>query len=328
MLRGLLLAMPPHTLPLESDPRLNVPMLLFTLASATLAGVFFGCAPAWHASRLKPAEVLKDGGRAQTGVGRHRLGRILVIAEFAVTLPLLAGAGLTLHSFWNLTRVDLGVRTDHIVGFYLDSPSVPQGREQINAYYRNILSSVGAVPGVIGVTAMMHLPLDSLYYATRFRIAGRAEDTDPGSRPSADFQTPTPGYFQTFGIRIAKGRAFTDADNEHSLRVAVVNEAFANRFLQGLDPLEQRLRIEEGPDPAVEWRIVGVFHTVKSRGSAGRFSSNRRAFLADGSGGRRHRRPLYGRRPREHDQDHRGRGERGRLASGDGFDPHHGSSSR
>ena len=129
MLRGLVAVMPPDALPAEADLRLNVPILLFMLAAATLAGVLFGCAPAWYASRLDPAGVLKEGGRSGIGVGRHRLRRVLVIAEFALALPLLAGAGLAIHSFWNLTHVDLGVRTDHILGFYLDSVPLVEGSQ-------------------------------------------------------------------------------------------------------------------------------------------------------------------------------------------------------
>jgi len=85
---------------------------------------------------------------------------------------MLAGAGLMIHSLWNLTHVDLGIRTDHVLGFYLDSPSIPQRREEINAYYRRILASIGAVPGVTHVSAMEDLPLDRLHFAVPFSISG------------------------------------------------------------------------------------------------------------------------------------------------------------
>jgi putative ABC transport system permease protein len=262
MLGGLVAATPPNTLPPEADVRLKVPILLIMFCSATLSGVAFGCAPAWYASRLNPAGVLKDGGRAGIGVGRHRLLRLLVIAEFALALPMLAGAGLMIHSLWNLTHVDLGIRTDHVLGFYLDSPSIPTKREEINAYYRRILASVGAVPGVTHVAAMEHLPLDSLHSAVPFSISGQPAPANSSWHPSADEQTPTPDYFKTFGIRIVRGRAFTEYDNEKGPKVAMVNEAFANSFLNGLDPLTQRVVMEQ-----FERQIVGVFHTVKSRGA-------------------------------------------------------------
>ncbi len=245
----------------------------FRLAAATLAGVLFGCAPAWYASRLDPAGALTEGGRSGIGVSRHRLRRILVIAEFALALPLLAGAGLAIHSFWNLTRVDLGFRTDHILGFYVDPPPWKDLKQtRMTAYYRSILAGIAAVPGVSHVSVMAHLPLDTYHYPIPFTIAGKQAYTNASPRPSAYLQTITPDYFQTFGIRIVKGRGFTDADNASSLRVAMVDEAFVSRFLEGVDPLQQRVVMELGiagepkNGPPLEWQIVGVFHTVKSRG--------------------------------------------------------------
>jgi putative ABC transport system permease protein len=238
------------------------------LAAVTLAGVLFGCAPAWYASRLNPAAVFKEGGRSGIGVGRLRLR-----PEFALALPLLAGAGLAIHSLWNLTHLDLGVRTDHILGFYLDSVPLERDPNQRNvlSYYRRIVASIEAVPGVSHVCAMTYLPLDIFHAEMPFTLAGKPEYVDPSLRTSADFQAVTPDCFQTFGIRIVKGRAFTGADNAASVRVAMVNEAFANRFLSGVDPLRQRVSMKQAYEPkdkrAVEWQIVGVFHTVKSRGS-------------------------------------------------------------
>ena len=122
MLQGLVAAMPRRHAAQRGRLRLNIPILLFTLAATTLAGLLFGCAPAWYASRVDPAETLKEGGRAGTGAGRHRLRRILVIGEFALALALLAGAGLAIHSFWNLAHVDLGIKTDHVLTFFLPVP--------------------------------------------------------------------------------------------------------------------------------------------------------------------------------------------------------------
>ncbi len=118
MLQGFIAAMPPDSLPSEADLRLNIPILLFTLAATTISGILAGSAPAWYASRVDPAETLKEGGRTGTSAGKHFLRRILVIGEFALALALLAGAGLTIHSFWNLGHVDLGIKTDHVLTFF------------------------------------------------------------------------------------------------------------------------------------------------------------------------------------------------------------------
>ena len=273
MLRGLIAVTPSHALPAEADPRLNTPILLIMCGAVALTGVLFGCAPGWYASRLDPAGALKKDGRSGIGAGRHRVRRMLVIAEFALALPLLAGAGLAIHSFWNLTRVDLGFRTDHILGFYLDPPPWKDlSQIKMKSYYKSILAGIAAVPGVSHVCVMAHLPLDTFHFPWPFTIAGKPEYANPSMRPSAYIQTITPDYFQTFGIQIIRGRAFTDADNDLGPRVAMVDEAFASRFLQGVDPLQQRVVMglpiagEPKNGPPIEWQIVGVFHTVKSRG--------------------------------------------------------------
>lgn len=182
---------------------------------------------------------------------------------------------MTIHSFWNLTHVDLGVRTDHVFGFYVDSPPLEKSSTQssINAYYRRVTAAIAALPGVSHVSAMTYLPLDFLHTETPISIAGQPGYANPALRPTADFQTVTPDYFATFGIQIVRGRAFTDRDDVSSIKVAMVNEAFVNRFLKGVDPLQQRvvsnllISGQDQPGPAVEWQIVGVFHTVKSRNS-------------------------------------------------------------
>lgn len=273
MLRGLIAVMPENTLPIEADLRLNFPILFFTLVTTTLAGLLFGCVPAWYASRVDPSETLKEGGRTGTGIGRQRVRRALVIGEFALALALLAGAGLAIHSFVNLTRVDLGVRTDHILTFGLPVPdSRAKDVQPIIAYYRQILARIQSVPGVSHVTAMTGMPLYGAGFGMPFTIAGQPAFNDPSQRPGAGFGMVTPDFFQTFGIRLIKGRLFTDQDDTASVKVAVVNEEFVKRYLKGKDPLQQRVIVEQlipgvtKLGPPVEWQIVGVYHTVRSRG--------------------------------------------------------------
>jgi putative ABC transport system permease protein len=273
MLRGLISIMPEGTLPLEADLRLNLPILFFTLITTTLAGLLFGCIPAWYASRVDPGETLKEGGRAGAGKGRQRLRRVLVTGEFALALALLAGAGLAIHSFFNLTRVDLGVRTDHILTFGLPVPeSRAKDAQPIIAYFRQILDGIRSVPGVSHVTAMTGLPLEGAGFGMPFTIAGQPAFNDPSQRPNAGFGMATPDYFQTFGIRLIKGRMFNDHDDASGVRVAVVNEELVKRYMKGLDPLQQRLVVQQlipgvtKLGPPVEWQIVGIYHNVRSRG--------------------------------------------------------------
>jgi putative ABC transport system permease protein len=273
MLQGLVAIMPRGTLPDEADLHLNLPILLFTLAATTLAGLLFGSAPAWYASRVDPGEALKEGNRTGVGAGRHRLRQTLVIGEFALALALLAGAGLAIHSFLNLLRVDLGLRTDHVLTFYLPVPdSRPKDPEKIIAYYKQILSSVNAVPGVTSASAMTGLPLFGAGFGMPFTIVGKPAFNDPSMRPNTGFGMVTPDFFKTFGVRIVNGRSFTEQDTASSVKVAVVNEDFVKKYFKDVDPLQQRVSVEQlipgvtKLGPPVEWQIIGVYHNVRSRG--------------------------------------------------------------
>lgn len=264
---------PPDTLPSEADLRLNLPILLFTMAATTLAGLLFGCAPAWYASRVDAADTLKEGGRSASGAGPHRLRRLLVILEFALALPLLAGAGLAIHSFSNLMRVDLGVRTDHTLTFFLEAPeSRPSTPQSTIAYYRKILAGIAAVPGVSHVSVETGTPLLGFGFNPHFAIVGEPGYADPSLRPWVGLLAITPEYFETFGIRVIKGRTFNNRDNFSGVKVAMVNRYFADRFLKGKDPIGMPVSVPQLlPAPVrvgapVEWQIVGVFHNVRSWG--------------------------------------------------------------
>jgi predicted permease len=273
LLHGIEAIMPKGTLPSEADLTLNLPILLFTIAASTLAGLLFGCAPAWYATRVDPAEALKEGGRAGTGASRQRLRRVLVIGEFALALALLTGAGLAIHSFWNLTNVDLGTSTTNIQTFSLPVPdSRPKDPAQINAYYQQMIAGIKAVPGVIDAAVSVGLPLEGTNFGMPFTIAGQPDFADPSQRPAAGFDMVTPDYFSTYSIPILRGRAFSDQDNAASVRVAMVNKKFADKFFAGKDPLQQRINVEElipgvtKLGPTISWQIVGVFNNVRAGG--------------------------------------------------------------
>jgi putative ABC transport system permease protein len=282
MLRWFIAAMPQGTLPSEADLTLNLPVLALALAATTLAGLLFGCAPAWYASRLDPAETLKEGGRSGSGKVRHRLRQLLVVGEFTLALALLAGAGLAMHSFLNLNRVDLGVQTDHILTFGLPmNKGMDYKPEQVIAYYQQIMRSIEATPGVQSAAAATGMPLRGPGFGMPLTIAGKAEFTDPSQRPTAGFGMVTPGYFKTYGIRLVQGRFLTDADNAASLHVAVVNEQFVRHYLQGKNPIGQILNVEQLIPGVTKlgayqpWQIVGVYHDVRG----GNFQRQREEML-------------------------------------------------
>jgi putative ABC transport system permease protein len=276
LLRGIMAVVPPNSLPSEADVHVSVPVLIFTAAVSMLSGVLFGCAPAWQVTRSNFNEVLKESGRSLVG-SRQWLRRGFVVAEFALALTLLAGAGLAIASVVKLTMVDLGFRTDHLLTFSVPVPSERlKTPAQIEAFYRQLLERLRAVPGVTSVSASTGMPVNGVNFGMPFTIVGRPV-TDPSQRPGAGFNMVTPEYFATFGIRMQRGRSFTEQDAAGAARVAIVNEAFVRKHLNGLDPLKQRLIVEElipgvtKLGEGVEWQIVGVYQNVRNRGPRGDF---------------------------------------------------------
>jgi putative ABC transport system permease protein len=277
LMNGIMAALPPNTLPSEADVRLNVQVLAFTLAVSVLSGVLFGCAPAWQVSRLNLNDVLKEAGRSSVGGGRLWMRRGLVVAEFALALTLLAGAGLAIASVVKLMTVDLGFRTDHLLTFSVPVPSERlKEPDQITAFYQRLVERVSTIPGASAASVSTGMPVNGTSFGMPFTIVGRPV-TDPSQRPGAGFNQVSADYFRTFGITLQSGRAFTEQDTAGSERVAIVNDAFARTYLNGLDPLKQRLSVEQlipgvtRLGPAVEWRIVGVYRAVRNGGPRGDF---------------------------------------------------------
>jgi putative ABC transport system permease protein len=271
LLRVIISILPAFTLPSEAEMRLSVPVLLFTGAVALLSGVLFGCAPAWQAARQNLSDALKEGGRGTSGGGRHRVRRILVAAQFALALTLLAGGALAIHSLVRLNGVELGFRSERLITGSLPVPRERLGgHERIAAFYRQMLEKIHVVPGVSSAAVSTGIPVSGTNFGMLFDVVGQpaAQGSD---RTGSAFNMVSPAYFETFGIPMVKGRALTDSDAEGRTPVCVVNEAFVRRHLHGLDPLAQRLRIDR-LDPAldrrgvVEWQIVGVSGDVRNGG--------------------------------------------------------------
>ena len=273
LLKVIVAMIPPYTLPSEADFRLNLPVLFFSLAASIVCGVLFGCAPAWQTAQLNLSDTLKESGRSSsTSVGRHGLRRTLVVVEFALALTLLAGAGLVIHSFWKLSRVDLGFRQDHILTFSLPIKNDRFANAELNnAFYRQLIDKIGALPGITFVSASTGMPIVGVGFGMPFNLAGQAVE-DPSSRPGAGFNMVTPEYFRTFGIRMITGRSFTEQDVAGSVPVAVVNETFARKYLSKVDPLTLRVVVEQlipgvtKLGPPIEWQIVGVYHDIHNGG--------------------------------------------------------------
>ncbi len=257
----------PSNLPRLQEVNLDGWVLGFTMLAAALSGLIFGLAPALQASRPDLNESLKEGGRAGTeSHGRKRLRGLLVVAEVALTLVLLVGAGLLLKSFLRLQEVKPGFQPGHLLTAQISLPSARYAEDQnIIAFYQELINRLKSLPGVQAVGISMSLPPNQLQISNDFGIEGRP--LPPGQkRPVAEELTISPDYFTVLGVPLLRGRFFTDADKAGALRVLIINEAMARRFFPNEDPVGKRLQTGD-PSPNAPWQtIVGVVGNVKYTG--------------------------------------------------------------
>jgi predicted permease len=256
----------PADLPRVDEISIDASVLGFTTIISLASALVFGLAPALQLSRLDLYTAFKEGGGAGHSAARHRLRSILVVAEAALALVLLTGAGLMVRSFVELRRVDPGFDPGNVLSMVVTAQeaSYPE-EEQVGALQQQILARARSMPGVQSAALSMSLPPDLLIMTNPYTIEGRTPA--PGaSPPLAEHQLVTPDYFRTLGIRLRAGRTFTDADRSGAPQVVIINETMARRHFAGRDPLGRRLQTGTY-DPSGPWlTVVGVVDDVKYDG--------------------------------------------------------------
>jgi predicted permease len=253
-------------IPLIEEIPVDARVLGFTFAVSILTGVLFGLAPALQASNPNLNETLKEGGRGSTkGMGGRRARSLLIVSEIALSLVLLIGAGLLMTSFLRLQRGELGFDTDNILSMRVMLPNYKYPEPaQRRSFFEQLDQRLKSLPQVESAGAVRFLPLSGWQAGTAFNIEGRPAAA-PGEEPEADYQVATTDYFRTMGIRLIRGRYFTDQDNEKLPPVLLIDEALANRYWPGEDPLDKHLIFDE-EDGQVRRRVVGVVGHVKHLG--------------------------------------------------------------
>jgi predicted permease len=251
----------------ESIP-INASVLWFAVGITLLTVLVFGGAPAVQSARANANEVLKESSRGLFGGSRSsNLRRVLVVAEFTLSLVLLTGAGLFVKSFRIVAGGDLGFRADHLLALEIFLPpnrypeSPPDKRR---AFVSGVVERLRTLPGVQSVAATNFLPLTGFWNTTDFLIEGQALPK-AGVKPSADDRLITPGYFSTMGVTLLRGRGFADSDRSGSEKVAVINSTLAHRYFGGEDPLGKALNLGNAEHPD-QWRVVGLVSDVKAFG--------------------------------------------------------------
>lgn len=257
-----LLALAPPSLPRADQIGLRPGVLVFTLLAATIAGVLTTTLPAWRASRSDLREDLSADARTGPGRASARLRGIIVVAEVALLMVLLSGAGLLYRSFQEAARVSPGFDAD-VLTVRL---SLPRGRygdiARIASFYHELESRVVNLPGVTAVSAANQVPLNGALASADYKT----DDTplgDDARVPTADYRMVTPRYFEAMGIPLLSGRAFRETDIDGSPPVAIISRALARQSFADRDPVGQRILISDNPKGFRPFEIVGVVGDIR-----------------------------------------------------------------
>ncbi len=246
----------PFDVDVTPNLRLSIPVLLFTMLVTLVTGVLFGLAPALQATR--PALIPALKGEAPAGDSRSRASRTLVVAQMALSMLLLVCAGLFLRSLRNATSIDKGFSGGNVLLVDVQPELQGYSRARADQFYRTIVERLRAVPGVETVGYNENLPLSLGGSQTGVQIPGYTPSKD--EQMSIDYDVVSPDFFNAIGVRVTKGRGFTEADDSTAQRVIVVNERFAARFWPGQDPIGKTVRAR-GTDHIV----IGIVPTGKYR---------------------------------------------------------------
>jgi putative ABC transport system permease protein len=244
---------------------LDLPVVAFTMVTALATGILFGLVPAF-VSTSHASDALRDGGRHG---GSRRLRRVLstlVVGEVALSLVLLAGAGLLMRSFVKLQSIDPGFRAEGVLTAGVQLPATRYNPAQAGSFFRDALSRVSVLPGVRHAAGASCPPMPGSCIGTSFWRVDRPKPAD-GQLSSGHVRPITPEFFRTLGIPHVAGRDFSASDTVDSVPVAIVSEALVKEQFADEDPLGRRLRINVNHANGrtdVEWMIVGVVRSIKS----------------------------------------------------------------
>lgn len=239
--------------PLSASP--SWPVLGFALAVSAVTGVLFGMAPAWIASRTNPVDAMRSGNRSTGHV--TTLQKVLVILQAALSVGLLSTAGLLILSLQRLEQQDFHFQTRGRLIAFLDLQAAGYSYEQLDGLYRKIDDTFASIPGLHDAAYATYGPMAFNNWGTGVAMQG----DDPNAHKKASYSSVSPRYFDAIGTRVLMGRTFTEHDSATSTHVAVVNQTFVKKFLNGKQPIGMHF----GPDPSMtgEYEIVGVVDDAK-----------------------------------------------------------------
>jgi len=269
-LKGLI-AWLPADLPRVSEIHVDARVLFFGLALSVLSGVIFGLAPAWHGTESRLAEALEGARGAGEGRTSHRMRNIFVIAETALAIVLLVGAGLLIRSFVRLQQVDVGFNPAQLLTAQIGLPRAQYAKpEQWISFYKQALERMNTLPGAQEAAVAVPLPLSDSYINLAFEIEGRPP-REKSDSPTADLVAISPNYFHVMQVPLMHGREFSDADSESGPKVCVISASLAQQLFPNESALGQRILI--GYPTSSSRKIVGIVGDVKDSDLSARQSA-------------------------------------------------------
>jgi putative ABC transport system permease protein len=264
-----------RTIPRLAEVNVDPVVLIVTAVVAIGTGILFGLIPAFATAKPELTEALKEGGRSSTaGARRNQVRNSLVVAEIALALVLLVGAGLLLKSYARIQNVDLGFDRHNVLTAELDlsetkyppreSSDYSHGAAMIN-FWNEVLRRVQQLPGVEAAGLTVILPLSGSNTDWSFTIEGRMVDpNEPG--PDEERRIITPDYFRVLKTSLLRGRFFLDSDNAGAPKVAIINDALAKKYWPNEDALGKRITFDDTRKPNVNWiTIVGIVRSIRHR---------------------------------------------------------------
>jgi len=262
-----MLRLVPVEIPRMADAGIDVNVLIFVLVISLITGLLFGAFPAWRLSRSAPANALREGSRSVSGgKGQHRLQNGLVVAQTAIGMILLVGAGLLMRSFVLILDVDPGFDPKHVLTARIGVPFDEGKHDQHYAIYQQALDRISALPGVESASAGWPMPMSNNGATISFNIQGRP--VAKGDEPSESANVAMPGYFETMRIPLVAGRTFGEQDGLKGAPTIIINRAFARKYFPGQNPIGQHIQAGVGDDVFVHpvREVVGIVGDIKRKG--------------------------------------------------------------
>jgi len=262
-----LVSVAPDALPRVDGISVDGRVIAFTALVTLFSGLFFGVAPALRVLSGGPGSALREGGRGQLGTSRSLAHSGLVVGQVAMALVLLVTAGLLVRSLENLRSAELAFQPEGVLTARITLPPSRYGSPaDLVSFADRLEERMAGLPGVVSVGATGTVPLTGFDGDVSFFVEGRPIP-GPGEGDAAWIRPVTPGYFETMGIDVVRGRAFDATDREGDSEVLIINETLADRLFAGEDPIGQRVTFGDPRDPEAFWReIVGVARDVRNFG--------------------------------------------------------------